>query len=168
MVLHLLTRISLSKKHDPDLSYAEYYAVQYREFIKLAQAFEQEWGKDKLLEFLTKKTQERTFKRGQDQAKKLGNNSLAAYVEQFRPPHYEKSLTHSIVEDTETTFQMQVTECIWAKTFLDADAGEIGYAHICCGDYTWAKGFNEKMHMERDKTLMQGDAYCNHRYVIEI
>ncbi len=60
------------QKHNPDFSYADYYAVQYREFIKLSQALEQEWGKDKLLEFLTKKTQERTFKRGQEQAKKTG------------------------------------------------------------------------------------------------
>jgi hypothetical protein len=58
-----------------------------------------------------------------------------------------------------------MTECIWAKTFLDANAGDIGYAQICIGDYTWAESFNPKITMVRDKTLMQGHDICNHRYL---
>lgn len=154
------------QKLDQELTYSSYYAIRYKEFIKLAKALEKEWGKDKLIAFLMKNTKERTFQRGQNQAKKLGDNSLAAYVKQFRPPNYQKSLTHEIVEDTDTVFEMKVTECIWAKTFIDAGMGDIGYAHICYGDYSWAEGFNPQMKMERDKTLMQGNDYCNHRYIM--
>ncbi len=73
----------------------------------------------------------------------------------------------TIVEDTETAFALRVTECIWADTFLKEDAGDIGFALICHGDYAWPQGFNPKIRMIRDKTLMQGDSYCNHRYVFE-
>jgi hypothetical protein len=151
---------------DRKLTYIDFYALRYREFIKLTKALVKEWGKDKVIEFLKKSTAERTFKRGQNQAKKLGDNSLAAYVNQFRPPKYQKSLTHKIVEDTDTAFQMIVTECIWAKTFRDTGMGDIGYAHICHGDYSWPQGFNANIKMVRDKTLMQGHDCCNHRYII--
>ena len=70
-----------------------------------------------------------------------------------------------IVEDTEKAFELKITECIWASTFLNAKAGDIGYASVCFGDYAWAEGFNPKIKMIRDKTLMQGHELCNHRYV---
>jgi hypothetical protein len=59
---------------------------------------------------------------------------------------------------------MRVTKCIWARTFLDAGLGDVGYAHICHGDYAGVRGFNPALEMVRDKTLMQGHDCCNHRY----
>jgi hypothetical protein len=50
---------------------------------------------------------------------------------------------------------------------LEAKAGDLGFAAICYGDYNMATGFNPKVRMVRDKTLMQGHAYCNHRYLLE-
>ena len=76
-------------------------------------------------------------------------------------------MTFDIVEDTDTAFEMKVTECLTASTFLSLDAGYIGYAGVCWGDYAWAEGFNPKIKLIRDKTLMQGHAFCNHRYVME-
>jgi len=49
-----------------------------------------------------------------------------------------------IVEDTETAFEIKVTECIWATTFRQAEAGDFGYAAICFGDYAWAEGLIQK------------------------
>ena len=68
---------------------------------------------------------------------------------------------------TEKAFELKVTECIWASTFLEANMGEFGYAWICWGDYAWAKSFNPKIKLVRDKTLMQGNDYCNHKYIFE-
>ena len=154
------------RKYDQEITYRKFFATRYSEFIKLTKALEKEWGKDKLINFLKKSKEERAFNYGQKQAKKIGDNSLAAYVKQFRPPNYQNTLTHEVVVDTDTAFQMKVTECIWAKTFIDAGMGDVGYAHICYGDYNWTKGFNTKLKMERDKTLMQGHDCCNHRYIM--
>ena len=74
-------------------------------------------------------------------------------------------MTHEVVVDTDKVFELKVTECLTSEIFLDADAGDIGYAYVCFGDYAWAEGFNPKIKMVRDKTLMQGHAYCNHRYM---
>lgn len=153
------------KPFERELTIKDFFAVRYGEFINLAEALEQEWGRDKLVAFLKKNTEQRNMQFGQQQAREFGDNSLSAYVKQFRPPNYTNRLTHEIVQDTDDVFEMRVTECIWAKTFRDADAGDIGYAHICYGDYSWTSGFNPKMKMVRDKTLMQGHDCCNHCYM---
>ncbi len=153
------------KEFGRKLTMKQFYAAQYGEFIRFAKALEKEMGKDKLIEFIKKNTHERMVDMGKNHAKNSPDNSFKIYVSTFRPPRYKNSLTHEIVEDTDTAFELKVTECIWAKTFLDANAGDIGYAQICIGDYTWAESFNPKITMVRDKTLMQGHDICNHRYL---
>jgi hypothetical protein len=146
------------------LTYRQLYANRYGEFIELAKALEKEWGRERTIEFLKKRTTEQMTEYGKQQAEKASDNSFEAYVKQFRVG-YANALTKEIVEDTDTAFELKVTECIWADTFLRAEAGHIGYAAVCWGDYAWASSYNEKMEMVRDKTLMQGHECCNHRYI---
>ena len=107
------------------------------------------------------------FEYGQKQAEKAADNSLKTYVAQFKADYYDKTLTKEIVQETEEVFELKVTECIWAKAFQKYGAEEIGFAAVCYGDYSWPKGFNPKIRMERNKTLMQGYDCCNHKYILE-
>jgi len=56
-------------------------------------------------------------------------------------------------------------ECLTAEVFREEDAAEIGYATVCHADFALPEGFNPKIKLIRDKTLMQGHDCCNHRYV---
>lgn len=82
-------------------------------------------------------------------------------------PFWEHALTWEVVESTDTAFEVKISECLWAKTFRDANAADIGYAGICHGDYAYATAYNPKLRMERTKTLMQGHDCCNHRWLWE-
>jgi hypothetical protein len=148
------------------LTYRQFFKIRYGESIQLAKAMQDEMGKEKLIEFLKKNTGNQMLDYGKAQAKEAGDRSLRRYTEQFRNiENYKNMLAMEIVEDTEKAFELKVTDCIWASTFRDAEAGELGYAMVCFGDYGWAEGFNPKITLVRDKTLMQGDTICNHRYV---
>jgi hypothetical protein len=148
------------------LTYRQFYASQYRAYIRLAKALSQDLGKDKTLELLKKYTAERMLRVGQAQAKRSPDDKFSTYVAMFKDPEgYKNTLTKEAVEDTDTVLELKVTECIWASTFLAAEAGDIGYAGVCYGDYAWAEGFNPRIKMIRDKTLMQGHDCCNHRYI---
>ena len=148
------------------LTYKQLFHVQYSEFIKFAKFMVQEIGEEKLLKILKKQTEQRMFEYGQKQAKKVSDNSLQSYVKQFKDPKsYKITLKKKVVEDTEKVFELKVTECLWATTFLNNKAGKIGFAAVCYGDYFWPKGFNPKIKMVRSKTLMQGHDCCNHRYI---
>jgi hypothetical protein len=153
---------------DRKLTFRQFFANQYRAYIGLAKALTQDLGEDKTIELLKKYTAKRMLRRGQTQAKRAPDNNFSTYVAMFRGSEgYKNTLTKEVVEDTDTVFELKVTECIWASTFLDADAGDIGYAGVCYGDYAWAEGFNSQIEMVRDKTLMQGHDCCNHRYILK-
>jgi len=148
------------------LTYRQFFAMNYRDSMEMMKALEGEMGKEKTIEFLKKTTTKRLTELGKVQAERSPDNTLNTYVEQFRSG-YANTLKKEIVEDSEKAFELKVTECIWASTFLDAKMGDYGYAWVCWGDYAWAQGFNPKIRMVRDKTLMQGDCCCNHRYIYE-
>lgn len=103
---------------------------------------------------------------GERQAQNSPDTEFQTFVATFRPPRYANSLTHEIVEDTETVFELRVTECLWASVYEEAGLdGEIGHAAVCNMDYYWPPAFNPDFKMERTRTLMQGHDHCNHRYI---
>ena len=127
-----------------------------------------EFGEDSFLEALRKVASECALKAGQDTARQLPSNDLAAFKAGGEPGYFGKHvLTLEMVEDTPQAFEVRVTECLWAKMFREMGAAEIGYSLICHRDYADCQGFNPKITMIRSKTLMQGDDCCNHRFVWE-
>jgi hypothetical protein len=148
------------------LTFRQLIGAQYRGSIGLAKALQKEMGEEKTLEFLKSYTHARMLEYGKTQAGKADDVSLHTYTEQFRDlDRYKNSLVMEIVEDTDKAFELKVTECLWASTFRDAGAADIGFAMVCYGDYAWAQGFNSNIELVRDKTLMEGAPLCNHRYV---
>jgi hypothetical protein len=140
-----------------------------RNYIPLLKFLSEEIGRDRLISLLKKHAAEQGTEIGKMFAKQSGGNDFSILKKIFRPdsPNFKNSLTMSIVEDTTNIHELKVTECIFASTFLEAEAGDLGFATICYADYNMASGFNPKVKMVRDKTLMQGHAYCNHRYIFD-
>ena len=96
------------------------------------------------------------------------SRELAEWAASLKKPNrlLEHALTFDIIEDSQDAFEVRVTECLWAKTFRDADAAELGYSWVCHPDFVMATAFNPSMRLTRDTTLMQGDLCCNHRWAI--
>lgn len=148
------------------LTYRQYMQSINRNFIEFAQAVQKKFGKEEAIELIKKLATEFNLERGQKQAQNSKDRSLKSYTRMFADPKsWEPMLNMEVVEDTETAFELKVSECLLAAVFRDANAADIGYAHVCWGDYAWAEGFNPKIKLVRDKTLMEGDKYCNHRYI---
>ena len=136
------------------------------QFIQLAKAAQHMCGKDRVLELIKKQSTEFNLERGRKQAQESSDRSLKSYTRMFaNPKDWEGLLKMEIVEDSEKAFEMKISECLQAVNYRENDADEIGYANVCWGDYAWAEGFNPKIQLVRDKTLMQGHSCCNHRYI---
>jgi hypothetical protein len=139
---------------------------QNRAFIRFINTLQGELGEDELVRLLNLNSADHGRRIGEMQAGRASDTSLATFVNQFRPPRYSSILTHEVVEDTEKAFGLRVTECLIAEVFHAAGlGGAIGHAAVCNMDYYWPTAFNPNLKMERNKTLMQGDDHCNHRYV---
>ncbi len=63
-----------------------------------------------------------------------------------------------IIERSETRTIQKSTNCLWAKTFRESNAADLGYALVCYSDFPIAKSQGQKL--VRSKCLMQGDECC--------
>jgi len=100
-------------------------------------------------------------------ASQVPRRDLATFTAPLLDPNSRNAsvLTVEVVESSEDVCELRVTECLWAKTFRDAGAADLGLACICFPDYAAIEAFNPEFEMVRDKTLMEGHDCCNHRYV---
>ncbi len=149
----------------PDWTYRRYASISQRSFIRFARFLQKEIGEERVIELIKKNTEERMHEQAKEDLKRLGNSDFKSYISIFRDPGMLASLTMEIIEDSDTVFEIKVTDCLSAEAFLPYKAGDIGYAAVCWGDYNWASDFNLKIKLVRDKTLMQGHEYCNHKYM---
>lgn len=175
----LLTRSSLFAKLTPDqvthkfdrempgpkITLRRLARIQNHSFIRFARFLQDELGKERVIELIKKHTDQRLLEQAKKDLKRLGNSDFKSYISIFRDPRMLATLNMEIIVDTDTVFEIKVTDCLAAESFLVHQAGDIGYAAVCWGDYIWAQGFNPKIKLIRDKTLMQGHLFCNHRYV---
>lgn len=169
---------ALSTKHkfleDSGMTYKDVYSFAFQGgYIPTMQNLAIDIGKDKFIEMLKKAASKAGAQSIKKQAENMPKRDLAAFVATFyatikENPFWSHVLTHEVVEETDKAFEVKITECLWAKTFQEANAPDIGYASICFPDYAVARAFNPKMKMIRTKTLMQGHDCCNHRYVWEV
>jgi hypothetical protein len=153
------------------LSWREFFAQRYGSmFIPFIKFCAKQIGRDKTIEMLKDYASESAILTAENLVKRLGTNEFEAVKKFFDPanPRSANTLTFTISESTDKSFELHVTECLWAKTFIDAKAADLGYAAVCFGDYQTAKSFNPRIELVRNKTLMQGDDCCNHRYLWKI
>jgi len=136
-------------------------------FIPFIKYCAKELGREKTIEMLKAYSSEGSVDGAKRVAQRLGKNDFEALKSFFSPssPAFANTLSFTLTESTDKAHELQVTECLYAKIFLDAGVGDLGYAGVCFGDYAFARSFNPQIEMVRDKTLMQGDPFCNHRYL---
>lgn len=148
-------------------TYRQLLTLQFGNVISLAQYLTRTLGRDKAIAILEAHGTERSQQSARNRVERAGNNDFATLKQTFTPgtPGFKNTLVFDVVESTDRVHELKVTECLWANVWRGVGAGDEGFAAICHGDYAFATAFNPKIEMVRDKTLMQGDAFCNHRYL---
>ena len=152
------------------MSYEELFGFAYAyDFIPAMKAMGAEMGREKLVEMLKKAYSAVAVEHVRERLKQNPKNDLTTYTADLRNPDglYRNALTFKLVEDTPTAVEARITECLWAKTFREAAAADIGYACLCHTELAVVPAFNPKMKLIFTKSLMQGDDCCNPRYVME-
>jgi len=154
---------------DSGMSIQEVYRFTFQGyFIPLMKNISNFMGEEKFIEMLKEASSEigaQNMKRMTQNLPKRDLTAMAVYLK--INPLFQKALTLEIVEELESALEIRVSECLWAKTFREAEASDIGYVAICYPDFAMASAYNPKIKLLRTKTLMQGHDCCNHRYVME-
>ncbi|MGD9210015.1 MAG: L-2-amino-thiazoline-4-carboxylic acid hydrolase [Desulfobacteraceae bacterium] len=67
-------------------------------------------------------------------------------------------------ENHDQCYQLHVTKCPIADAAKAMNLEKWGFIFYCMGDEAICEGYNPDIRFTRTKTLMEGDAYCNHCY----
>ena len=155
---------------DSGMSFQEVFQFAYGNFAGLMNYLGNEIGKDELIEMIKRNSDEgwKEVIQMQSKAGKFTDFDNFRARRRKTPGYFgDHTTTITIIEDTDEAFEVRISECLWAKTFRDLNAPDIGYAYVCYGDFAMARANNPKIRLIRTKTLMQGHECCNHRYVWE-
>ena len=145
-------------------SHEEAFRWRFGYFIDQMEILSELLGKDKLIDLLKTAAYQSQLKK----VDHITGKPLARFVNDFKNNEFhDKTLTFELIEESDKVFLVKTKECLWAKTFLDRGAGDIGYASICCGEVGYAKAYSPKMNLELVNNLMLGDDHCLKRYSIE-
>jgi predicted ArsR family transcriptional regulator len=90
-------------------------------------------------------------------------NDIKGLIQSFWIPLLPEGFKFTY-EKREEGYQMNVTNCPIANIAKALNLEKWGYTFHCMGNQAICDGYNPEIHLRRTKTLMEGDAYCDHFY----
>jgi hypothetical protein len=79
----------------------------------------------------------------------------------------EGALNYEVVKQTPDAFEINVTECHYAKFYKEIGAPELGFLLTCSADFSMAEGYGADVQLTRTQTIMQGASHCDFRYAVK-
>ena len=77
------------------------------------------------------------------------------------------ALEYEVVKQSPDAFEVNVTECRYAKFYHEIGAPELGFLLTCSADFLMAEGFGTDVQLTRTQTIMQGARHCDFRYILK-
>lgn len=156
---------------DSGMTAEEVFKFAVENSAPIMQNLAKDIGKEKFIEMLKKASYEQNEQFVAGMTKNLPKKDMGAFADFMNnlisSPLSKKAYTYEIVKKTDKVFEMKFTECLWAKTFREANAADIGYATHCYPIDAFSHPFNPKIKGTIPKTLMEGHDVCIVRFVWE-
>ncbi|MEP6609887.1 MAG: L-2-amino-thiazoline-4-carboxylic acid hydrolase [Burkholderiaceae bacterium] len=77
------------------------------------------------------------------------------------------ALDYEVIKQAPDAFEVNVTECRYAKFYSEIGASELGFLLTCSADFPMAEGFGAGVQLTRTQTIMQGASHCDFRYALK-
>ena len=74
------------------------------------------------------------------------------------------ALEYEVIKQAPDAFEVNVTECRYARFYAEIGAPELGFLLTCSADFSMAEGFGADVQLTRTQTIMQGASHCDFRY----
>jgi hypothetical protein len=151
------------------------FAFQWT-YIPMMQELAARIGREKLVGMVKEATGKYCGQWARNYARRLQKRDLDAFLgwDTLDPPiedadrrerFWSCAQTSQRIERTPESYEIKITECLWARTFREANAADLGFATICYGDEAMAAAFDPRLKLTRTTTLMNGDDCCHFRWV---
>lgn len=133
----------------------------------LIRAFMAEIGEERALEIARKVIASLARENGEMLRELAGGNTLADFARGIPLWSRDDALTLDLLESTPERISMNVTRCRYAEMYRELGMTDLGFALSCARDFALVEGFNERIRLERTRTIMEGADHCDFRFTLE-
>src|SRR5258708_32450771 len=144
-----------------DISLIEQVKIQAQVLVPLVKTLQAELGEEranaivrKALGDLYRKIGEKWWRK--QEARNLGEKMASAF-DRFAAGD---ALDYEVINQAPDAFEINVTECRYAKFYKEIGAPELGFLLTCGADFRMAEGFAPDVQLTRTQTIMQGASHC--------
>ena len=154
-----------------DITYGQYIKDRMAGEVALQREFERVLGKEKTHAILRDWSERRTVELVKAHLEETGEEiknfeDFKKYMKKmWVSEHTLRTHTCETTNSSSDRVTYKVTECIWAKMMRELDAPDLGLLTMCDIDYIAASVYHPNIKLIREKTLMNGDDYCDFTYV---
>jgi hypothetical protein len=151
-----------------DIPLIEQVKIQAQVLVPLVKALQAELGEKRANAIVRKALGDLYRKYGEkwwrtQGARNLGDKVASAF-EMFAAGD---ALAYEVLKQTPDAFQVNVTECRYARFYKEIGAPELGFLLTCSADFSHAEGFGAGVQLTRTQTIMQGATHCDFRYALK-
>jgi hypothetical protein len=147
----------------------EHVKIQAQILVPLVKALQAELGEERANEIVRKALGGLYRKYGETWWRSQG----AASPEEKLASTFKKlygaadALKYEVLKQAPGTFEVNVTECQYAKFYKKIGVPELGFLLTCSADFEHTAGFGAGVQLTRTQTIMQGSTHCDFRYRLE-
>jgi L-2-amino-thiazoline-4-carboxylic acid hydrolase len=125
-----------------------------------------ELGEERASAILDNAIKKAAIAEGQSFATKApgGVTSMADFIKLYENWTADGALEIDVLQADDKTFNFNVTRCKYAETYKEMGLGKIGHLMSCNRDGTFCEGYDPKIKLEREQTIMAGASCCTFRY----
>jgi hypothetical protein len=142
--------------------------IQAQFFAFLIRGYINALGYEKALEVASSAIREDAMQTGRNMAEKYNGNTLSELLKVVKEVWAEgDSLEFEIQEHTAQILSFNVTRCQYARLYDRLGMQEYGFCLSCNRDEAFFQGFNPRMKLIRNQTIMQGAQTCDFRIILD-
>ena len=138
--------------------------IEARIVAPLLEAFAAEFGRERVLAVARRVVVEIARQQGKELAERRGGHDLRTFAAAKEPWTRSGSLEIQVLEETDRSYQFNVTRCRYAEMYRALGIPELGALLSCNRGFALGEGFNPAMKLTRTQTIMEGAAFCDFRY----
>ena len=97
-------------------------------------------------------------------AKAPGGTSMADFIALYENWSRGGALEIEVLEASDTAYDFDVVRCRYAETYREMGLGAVGRLLSCNRDGTFCQGYDPRIALERETTIMEGAPRCTFRY----
>src|SRR5712692_6099251 len=151
-----------------DIPLIEQVKIQAQVLVPLVRVLQVELGEERANAIVRKALRDLYRKYGEKWWRKQGARDLGEKMASaFDGFAAGDALDYEVIKQTPDAFEINVTECRYAKFYKEIGAPELGFLLTCSADFRMAEGFGADVQVTRTQTIMQGASHCDFRYTLK-